>query len=280
VLNNHPIKGEQLEQLHRQESRGARGRRHGRADRRAPAPTPNVPVVLFDLPAKEGDPNGIVKKALDGLKKLEPTPLRHQGPYQPTSTLPTTSRHLELLKRLRPRSSRPLPRRWSGSDDLYRRRSAPFIAPSRRSSPATLPACRLIRLAEGAAGSPPQPNFCGIHFFNPPRYMQLVEMIATARQRCRNARTTLSRGLCPRLGKGVVRALDTPNFVANRVGVFSMLAVMHHTRAASASASTWSMRLTGPSDRPPEERHLPHRRRRWPRHHGARHQDHAGHAAE
>ena len=35
----------------------------------------SVPVVLFDLPAKEGDPNGIVNKALDGLKKLEPSPL-------------------------------------------------------------------------------------------------------------------------------------------------------------------------------------------------------------
>ena len=35
----------------------------------------DVPVVLFDLPAKEGDPNGIVRKALDGLAKLEPSPL-------------------------------------------------------------------------------------------------------------------------------------------------------------------------------------------------------------
>ena len=35
----------------------------------------NVPVVLFDLPAKEGDKNGIVNKALDGLKKLDPAPL-------------------------------------------------------------------------------------------------------------------------------------------------------------------------------------------------------------
>src|SRR4030095_6145790 len=35
----------------------------------------NVPVVLFDLAAKEGDPNGIVNKALEGLKKLEPAPL-------------------------------------------------------------------------------------------------------------------------------------------------------------------------------------------------------------
>ena len=35
----------------------------------------SVPVILFDLPAKEGDPNGIVNKALEGLKKLEPSPL-------------------------------------------------------------------------------------------------------------------------------------------------------------------------------------------------------------
>src|SRR5215203_2956718 len=35
----------------------------------------SVPVVLFDLPAREGDPNGIANKAIDGLKKLEPSPL-------------------------------------------------------------------------------------------------------------------------------------------------------------------------------------------------------------
>jgi hypothetical protein len=83
-------------------------------------------------------------------------------------------------------------------------------------------------------------RFCGIHFFNPPRYMHLVELIAT--------RTTdpalldnLESWLVSRLGKGIVRALDTPNFVANRVGVFSILAVMHHTER-SASGSTSSTR--------------------------------------
>ena len=38
-----------------------------------------VPVVLFDLPAKEGDKNGIVRKAIDGLKKLEPAPLANKA---------------------------------------------------------------------------------------------------------------------------------------------------------------------------------------------------------
>jgi 3-hydroxyacyl-CoA dehydrogenase len=42
----------------------------------------NVPVVLFDLPAKDGDKNGIVKKALDGLKKLDPAPLANKGKLQ------------------------------------------------------------------------------------------------------------------------------------------------------------------------------------------------------
>jgi 3-hydroxyacyl-CoA dehydrogenase len=84
-------------------------------------------------------------------------------------------------------------------------------------------------LAEGLPEAV-RPRFCGIHFFNPPRYMHLVEIIAT---RGTDAATldALETWLTSRLGKGVIRALDTPNFVANRIGVFSILAVMHHTAA-------------------------------------------------
>ena len=70
-----------------------------------------------------------------------------------------------------------------------------------------------------------KPRFCGIHFFNPPRYMPLVELIATP--------TTdalvidqLEAFVTTGLGKGVVRAKDTPNFIANRVGVAGMLSTM------------------------------------------------------
>jgi 3-hydroxyacyl-CoA dehydrogenase len=48
------------------------------------------------------------------------------------------------------------------------------------------------------------------------------------------------------LGKSVVRALDTPNFVANRVGVFSMLAVMHHTERLGLGFDEVDA-LTGPA---------------------------------
>jgi 3-hydroxyacyl-CoA dehydrogenase len=72
-------------------------------------------------------------------------------------------------------------------------------------------------------------RFCGIHFFNPPRYMRLVEIIPRRRP-IAVILDRLETFLTTTLGKGVVRAKDTPNFVANRVGVFSMLATMHHTQ--------------------------------------------------
>jgi 3-hydroxyacyl-CoA dehydrogenase len=58
--------------------------------------------------------------------------------------------------------------------------------------------------------------------------MALVELIATARTQPAML-DDLEAWLTTRLGKSIVRAKDTPNFVANRIGVFSILAVMHHT---------------------------------------------------
>ncbi|MCP4547732.1 MAG: 3-hydroxyacyl-CoA dehydrogenase [bacterium] len=64
--------------------------------------------------------------------------------------------------------------------------------------------------------------FLGTHFFNPPRYLKLLEIIATPDTD--PAVTELLHDFVDRrLGKGVVLAADTPNFVANRVGVFGLL---------------------------------------------------------
>jgi 3-hydroxyacyl-CoA dehydrogenase len=71
-------------------------------------------------------------------------------------------------------------------------------------------------------------RFCGVHFFNPPRYMHLVELIPCAKT-SPDVLAGLEAFLTTTLGKGVVIARDTPNFIGNRVGVFSMLATMHHT---------------------------------------------------
>lgn len=68
-------------------------------------------------------------------------------------------------------------------------------------------------------------NWFGTHFFNPPRYMRLLEIIPTP-ETDRSAIDAIAHFCDVRLGKGVVFAKDTPNFIANRIGTFSVLNVM------------------------------------------------------
>ncbi len=75
-----------------------------------------------------------------------------------------------------------------------------------------------------------QQHWAGTHFFNPPRYMKLVELIAGPKTRA-DVLTSLEDICDVRLGKGVVRAKDTPNFLANRVGTFAMLTGMRQMQA-------------------------------------------------
>lgn len=70
-------------------------------------------------------------------------------------------------------------------------------------------------------------HFCGVHFFNPPRYMHLAELIP-AESTDDELLDYLETWLTQYMGKGVVRAKDTPNFIANRIGVFSLLTTLHH----------------------------------------------------
>jgi len=67
-----------------------------------------------------------------------------------------------------------------------------------------------------------QQHWAGTHFFNPPRYLKLVEVIPGPKT-SNDVVESLSEFCDRRLGKGVVLAKDTPNFIANRIGTFSML---------------------------------------------------------
>jgi 3-hydroxyacyl-CoA dehydrogenase len=67
-----------------------------------------------------------------------------------------------------------------------------------------------------------QQHWAGTHFFNPPRYLKLVELIPGPKTSS-EVLETLAEFCDRRLGKGVVVAKDTPNFIANRIGTFSML---------------------------------------------------------
>ena len=75
-----------------------------------------------------------------------------------------------------------------------------------------------------------QQHWAGTHFFNPPRYMKLVELIAGPKT-LPEVLESLEEICDLRLGKGVVPAKDTPNFIANRIGTFSMLNVIRQMQA-------------------------------------------------
>jgi len=77
----------------------------------------------------------------------------------------------------------------------------------------------------GALPEELRPRFFGTHFFNPPRYMYLLELIPTP-STDPAVLDNFSRFAEDRLGKGVVSAKDTPNFIANRIGIFSVFYTM------------------------------------------------------
>src|SRR3954465_491512 len=179
-----------------------------------------VPVVLFDLPAKEGPKNGIVTKAVEGLKKLKPSPL---GVPEDAALIQQANyeEHMGLLGEC-DLVIEAIAERMDWKLDLYKK-IAPHLAPHAIVASNTS-GLSITKLSEALPESI-KPRFCGIHFFNPPRYMYLVELIATPTTDPRildDLETFVTSGL----GKGVVRAKDTPNFIANRVGIAGMLATM------------------------------------------------------
>ena len=87
-------------------------------------------------------------------------------------------------------------------------------------------------------------RFLGIHFFNPPRYMRLVEFIAGPAT-APDIIEGMGAFVEDRLGKGVVEGRDTPNFIANRLGVFALMDVLHAMEREGLSVEEVDA-LTGP----------------------------------
>ena len=179
-----------------------------------------VPVVLFDLPAKEGPKNGIVTKAIDNLKKLKPAPLG----VADDAALIGQANYEEHLEQLRDCDLiiEAIAERMDWKLDLYKK-IAPFIG-AQTIVASNTSGLSITKLSE-ALPDAIKPRFCGIHFFNPPRYMALVELINTPTTEARYL-DALEAFVTSTLGKGVVRAKDSPNFIANRVGIAGMLATM------------------------------------------------------
>jgi 3-hydroxyacyl-CoA dehydrogenase len=202
-----------------------------------------IDTVLFDL-AAEGSSidarNAVATKAIANLGKLTPAPLAGKS----LGELITPANYDDGLELLRGCDLviEAIAERMDWKQALYRR-IAPFVSPD------AILASNTSGLGINAlAGVLPEElrhRFCGVHFFNPPRYMHLAELIP--------ARTTdpavldgLETFLTTALGKGVVRAKDTPNFIGNRIGVFSILATMHHTAQSGLGFDVVDA-LTGPA---------------------------------
>ena len=184
----------------------------------------NVETLLFELPAKEGDPNSNVQKALEGLKKLDPSPLA--SPAKLTCIQPANyEQNLDQLREC-DLIIEAIAERIDWKSDLYRK-VAPYLG-AHSIFASNTSGLSINQLAQ-AFPEAQRHRFCGIHFFNPPRYMHLVELIPCAATEA-PLLDQLEEFLVSTLGKGVVRAKDTPNFVANRIGVFSMLATLHHAQ--------------------------------------------------
>ena len=185
----------------------------------------NVETILFDLPAKEGSKNGIVDKAIANLGKLSPAPLAAKD--RAAAIIPANyDQNLEWLKGC-DLIIEAIAERLDWKKDLYAK-ILPFVGPKAilASNTSGLSINSLAEVLDESLHH----RFCGVHFFNPPRYMHLAELIPCARTD-KAVLEGLEGFLVTTLGKGVVYAKDTPNFIGNRIGVFSILSTLHHTAA-------------------------------------------------
>ena len=178
-----------------------------------------IPVVLFDLKSASGDANAILNKAVVGLQKMNPKPLASAKTLGYV-TLANYDDNLELLKDC-DLIVEAIAERLDWKEGLYTKIAA-YV-----NSTAIIASNTSGLSIDSLAGSLPEQlrsRFCGIHFFNPPRYMPLVELIPH-KGTDSSILPQLETFLVTNVGKSVIRAKDTPNFIANRVGIFSMLAI-------------------------------------------------------
>ncbi len=178
-------------------------------------------VLLLDIvPEGSKSRNALAEKALERLRKENPAPITHS----------------RVLKKITPGNLEDdLPKikecdwiieviveKLEVKQELYRkvngyRKKGSIVS----SNTSTIP---LHQLTQGMPASFQQ-EFVITHFFNPPRYMRLLELVTGPQTNKKIAETI--RNFCDvKLGKGVVECKDTPGFIANRIGVFWLMTAL------------------------------------------------------
>ncbi len=181
------------------------------------AASAGIPVVLLDIPADGADRSAVARGGLERAKKSRPAAFMDPARVAAIE-IGNTDDHLDklagcdlvieaIIEQLEPKQA------------LYARLET--LLPAHTIIASNTSGIPMQRLTEGRNASF-RARFLGMHFFNPPRYLHLLELIPTEE----TAPETLdaARQFSDRiLGKGIVVARDVPGFVANRLGVFGMV---------------------------------------------------------
>lgn len=182
----------------------------------------NIEVLLYDLATSPEQPNAQALQALANLIALQPSPLaskhraRHITPsnyYQHLDALRGCDLVIEAVSE-----------RMDCKEGIYAR-IAPYV--HRQALIVSNTSGLSISTLARALPESLRPRFCGMQFFHPARYRRLVELVP-GRATDPRVLDSLETFLVTGLGKGVIRAKDTPNFIANRIAIFALLAAMHH----------------------------------------------------
>jgi len=178
-----------------------------------------LPVVLLDIVAKDNpDRSAIAKGAVEKMLKTDPAPF-----MSPRNAKLITPGNLEDDLKLLADCDwivEAIVENVKIKHALYEKLEG-VMKPGAivTSNTSTIP---LGMLVEGRSDAFRR-NFAITHFFNPPRYMRLLELVS-GKETAPEVTETLARFCDVRLGKGVVRCHDTPGFIANRIGMMWMQA--------------------------------------------------------
>jgi len=200
-----------------------------------------IEVVLLDIvPAGAADKSVLAKKALDGLKKLKPSPLHL--PEHATAIRPGNFE--DDWKELKDAD-------WVFEavveDLVVKKQLFAKVAPAVKKTAIVSSNTSGLGIALMAADLPAdfKKRFLGTHFFNPPRYLKLLETIPGPDTD--PAILASVEAFCDEvLGKGVVRCKDTPNFIGNRIGSYGFGVVLQAMQDLDLTIEEVDL-LTGPA---------------------------------
>lgn len=183
-----------------------------------------IEVVLFGIVSDENNKNVEADKAVKNLLKAKPAAFASKS-LTNRITKANYDEHLELLESC-DFVIEAISEKIAWKKDLYQK-----VLPHLKQTCILASNTSAIPLQDLAADLPDwlKARFIGVHFFNPPRYMYLLEL--TAHQDTDSKVVDFLEGFfVTKLGKGVIKPKDMPGFVGNRIGMFSIASIYHHAK--------------------------------------------------